>query len=171
VSADAGGTPTPPHGAGDAEEHCPICGAPLREDQDWCLRCGTAARTRLAPVPRWRPLVVGIAVVALLSIAGLAVALVELAGGSSQSGTPTGTVATTAAPPVSSPAAITFTTSSALITTTAPVTLITTTAATAITSLRAAGNAPAAGANGQRSSSSSKTHTASTTSTQATPKH
>jgi hypothetical protein len=166
VSAEAGGTPPPPDGAGNPEEHCPICGAPLREDQDWCLRCGTAARTRLAPVPRWRPLVVVIAIVALLSIAGLAVALVELAGGSSQNGTATGTVATTAAPPVSTPAAITLTTSSALIATTAPVTLTTTTAA-AIATAPPAGNAPAAGANGQ----ATRTHTAGTTSTQATPKH
>lgn len=70
-----GGVPTAVH-----REECPLCRAPLRADQDWCLRCGAAARTRLAAPPKWKGLVVGLAVVALLAIAILAVALVKLTG-------------------------------------------------------------------------------------------
>jgi len=135
VSPERDGTPTPPEGAQGAEEHCPICGAPLREDQDWCLRCGTAARTRLAPAPRWRPLLLGIGVVVVLSVAGLAVALVELAGGSSGGGTATGSV-TTAAAPASTPAAITFTSTTAVLSTSAPSTVTTTVTTAPTTSAR-----------------------------------
>jgi hypothetical protein len=52
----------------------------LRRDQDWCLRCGAAARTRLAAPPKWKLLIVSLASVALLAIAVLVVALVTLAG-------------------------------------------------------------------------------------------
>jgi predicted amidophosphoribosyltransferase len=61
-------------------EVCPLCGAPLRSDQDWCLRCGAAARTRLAAPPKWKGLVLGLAVVAAISLVVLAVALVKLSG-------------------------------------------------------------------------------------------
>lgn len=65
---------------GPPSELCPLCGAPLRADQDWCLRCGAAARTRLAAPPKWRGLVLGLVLVAAISIAVLAVALVKLTG-------------------------------------------------------------------------------------------
>ena len=65
------------------EDSCPLCGAPLDPDQDWCLRCGGAARTRLAPTPRWRPPMIAIAVVAVLALGVLAASLVHLAGSSS----------------------------------------------------------------------------------------
>jgi hypothetical protein len=61
-------------------EVCPLCGAPLRRDQDWCLRCGAAARTRLAAPPKWKPLAVSLLAIALLALAVLVVALVELTG-------------------------------------------------------------------------------------------
>jgi predicted amidophosphoribosyltransferase len=60
-------------------ESCPLCGAPLRADQDWCLRCGAAARTRLAAPPKWKALVVTVAVLAVVAFAVLAAALVRLA--------------------------------------------------------------------------------------------
>jgi hypothetical protein len=62
---------------GDA---CPLCGAGLQAHQDWCLRCGAAARTRLAATPRWRAPVIALGVVIVLALAALAVALVALAG-------------------------------------------------------------------------------------------
>jgi hypothetical protein len=110
VNAGDGGSPTPPDGVRTTQEHCPICGAPLREDQDWCLHCGTAARTRLAPVPRWRPLLAAVIVVALLSLAGLTAALVKLAGGSGSSGSANGAAISTPATAVSTPAPILATT-------------------------------------------------------------
>lgn len=61
-------------------DNCPICQAPLRADQDWCLRCGAAARTRLAAPPKWKALVAGALVVAAVALAVLVVALVKLAG-------------------------------------------------------------------------------------------
>jgi hypothetical protein len=61
-------------------EVCPLCEAPLRADQSWCLRCGAAARTRLAAQPKWKGLVVGLLLVVVLSLGVLAVALVKLAG-------------------------------------------------------------------------------------------
>ena len=57
---------------------CPHCGRPVQGDQDWCLSCGAAARTRLARTPAWRvPLVVAAvtAVVALLLLTWAFVAL------------------------------------------------------------------------------------------------
>lgn len=64
-----------------AVEGCPLCGTPLRGEQEWCLRCGAAARTRLASTPNWRtPLIVlGLAIV--LGLGALTASLVALAGG------------------------------------------------------------------------------------------
>jgi hypothetical protein len=57
---------------------CPRCGAPLHEDQDWCLECGAPARTRLAPTPNWHIPAALLAVVVALAGAALAVAFVQL---------------------------------------------------------------------------------------------
>jgi predicted nucleic acid-binding Zn ribbon protein len=62
------------------QEVCPLCGAPLKPEQSWCLRCGAAARTRLAAQPNWKALVVALLVVVVLSLGVLAAALVKLAG-------------------------------------------------------------------------------------------
>jgi predicted nucleic acid-binding Zn ribbon protein len=59
---------------------CPLCGTPLQAEQSWCLRCGAAARTRLAAQPKWKALVVALVVVVVLSLGVLAAALVTLAG-------------------------------------------------------------------------------------------
>jgi hypothetical protein len=65
-----------------AWEACPLCGASLQPGQEWCLRCGAAARTRLAPSPNWKgPLAVTAAVCAL-ALGVLAGSLVKLAGDS-----------------------------------------------------------------------------------------
>jgi hypothetical protein len=63
-----------------SHEVCPLCGAGLKPDQDWCLRCGAAARTRLAAQPKWKALVVALVVVIVLSLGVLAAALVTLTG-------------------------------------------------------------------------------------------
>jgi hypothetical protein len=44
------------------------------------LRCGTAARTRLAAPPKWKGLVTLLATVVVVALAVLAVALVKISG-------------------------------------------------------------------------------------------
>ena len=85
MSAPPPPTQAPPAAAPQpvaAYEACPLCGAPLAADQEWCLRCGAAARTRLAAAPGWKAPVVALAVVAALALGILAAALVKLAGDS-----------------------------------------------------------------------------------------
>jgi hypothetical protein len=57
---------------------CPSCGSPVRGDQAWCLRCGAAARTRLAPTPRWRAPIALLAALAVLTLAALVGGFVAL---------------------------------------------------------------------------------------------
>lgn len=57
---------------------CPRCGAAVGPEQDWCLECGAAARTQLAPTPNWRLPILLVAVVIVLAGAGLAGAFVAL---------------------------------------------------------------------------------------------
>jgi peptidylprolyl isomerase len=84
-----------------AGEPCPLCGAPLDPEQEWCLRCGAAARTRLATSPNWKAPIIALAVVAALSLGVIAAALVKLAGNSSSPATPATT--TVAAAPAVTP--------------------------------------------------------------------
>jgi hypothetical protein len=74
---------TPPAAGAEGEaprEVCPLCGGPLRAEQDWCLRCGAAARTRLAAPPRWKSLVISLLTIAVIALGVLVAALVKLAG-------------------------------------------------------------------------------------------
>ena len=59
---------------------CPRCGAQLAPDQEWCLSCGTAVGTRIAPTPRWRLPIVLVGTVLALLVAALVLSLVELGG-------------------------------------------------------------------------------------------
>jgi hypothetical protein len=59
---------------------CPKCGASLAPDQEWCLNCGTAVGTRIAPTPRWRLPVFLVGALLALIAAALVLALVELSG-------------------------------------------------------------------------------------------
>jgi len=86
------GTPAPA-----ATEACPLCGAPLHPEQEWCLSCGAAARTRLAASPGWRGPIVALVVVLVLSLGVLTGSLVKLAGGTPVAATQTTTVTTSAA--------------------------------------------------------------------------
>jgi uncharacterized OB-fold protein len=62
------------------KEKCPLCGAAMNPTQDWCLRCGAAARTRLAATPNWRGPVAAMCTVIVISLGVLAAAAVSLAG-------------------------------------------------------------------------------------------
>jgi hypothetical protein len=85
-----------------SREACPLCATPLEPEQEWCLSCGAAARTRLAASPAWKWPIVTFAVVVVLSLGVLAAALVDLAGGSGSTVAATTTV-TTAASAASTP--------------------------------------------------------------------
>jgi hypothetical protein len=107
-------TSAAPSDAPIAGEACPLCGAPLHPDQEWCLRCGAAARTRLAASPNWKMPIAVVLVLLALSLGVLAAALVKLAGDSgparpastttvTSAAATTPTVATTAPPATSVP--------------------------------------------------------------------
>ena len=116
---------TDPHAPPPGTIACPRCGQPVGPDQDWCLNCGAAARTRLAPTPNWRLPIAGLALVVALAGVALAVAFVTLTGNSD---TPSQTITTTApaaaAPPATAAPATTAppptTTAAPPTTTTAP---------------------------------------------------
>jgi hypothetical protein len=112
-----------PAGPGAAGEiPCPRCAAPVGSDQDWCLACGDAARTRLVPTPNWHAPIAFVAVVAVLAGLALAIAFVTLTNdaeppapansqaappapdtGQPQATTTAAPPATTAAPPATAP--------------------------------------------------------------------
>ncbi len=90
-------------GAAAPGEACPLCGAPLHPQQEWCLSCGAAARTRLAAAPNWKGPVATLAVVSALSLGVLAAALVKLAAGSPATAPVTATRTVTSSPAVLTP--------------------------------------------------------------------
>ncbi len=78
AAADAAAAAGPPAvAAGD--ERCPLCGAGLQGAQQWCMRCGAAARTRLAATPRWWVPVLILATVSVVAIGVLIASLTKLA--------------------------------------------------------------------------------------------
>ena len=87
---------TPPPGA----IRCARCGADVPAEADWCLECGLAARTRVAPIPRWRVPLVGAAVLAALALAALALAFVDLTEDPEPAATTTAPVTAPATAPV-----------------------------------------------------------------------
>jgi hypothetical protein len=104
-SAPAGPAPSPVPGG----ESCPLCGAPLHPEQEWCLNCGAAARTRLAASPGWRGPIIALMVVLVLSLGVLAGALVKLAGGSTPPPATTTTVTSAVATSTTAPTTTTTT--------------------------------------------------------------
>ncbi len=80
--AGAAEAPPPSKAHPTSRDICPLCGGPLQSEQEWCLRCGAAARTRLAAAPNWRGPAIALAVIVAISLGVLAASLVKLAGGS-----------------------------------------------------------------------------------------
>jgi hypothetical protein len=93
----AGASPAPPSFPPPSSpgEACPLCGAPLHPEQEWCVRCGAAARTRLAASPNWKKPIAVLAVVVGLSLGVIAAALIALAGNSTSNVPSTNTVTRT----------------------------------------------------------------------------
>jgi hypothetical protein len=85
---------TPPPPEQPTARQCPRCGAPMTDEQEWCLACGAAVGTRVVPAPGWRvPLVIA-GVLATVAAIAIAIAIIQLADD-------TGEVAQT--PPAASP--------------------------------------------------------------------
>jgi hypothetical protein len=83
---------------------CAHCGAPLREDQQWCLNCGACEPGSLVERPNWRPLT-ALGLTAAVLAAGAAVAV---AAAFNEHKSPPATVALVpATPAVTVPAATT----------------------------------------------------------------
>jgi len=59
-------------------DRCAACGTPLADRQRWCLSCGSAAGSVVAPTPRWGLPVALAALAALLALAGIVYALAAL---------------------------------------------------------------------------------------------
>ena len=81
---------------------CPRCGAYVAEQQDWCLRCGDAARTRLVPTPNWRLPLMLAGIVAALALLVIAISFVQLTRND-----PSAAPATTAPPAAAAPPPVT----------------------------------------------------------------
>ena len=62
----------------EAPTTCPRCGAPLDAGQDFCLRCGTAATTRVRRAPSWRIPVFVLVLLLALGAGGVAAAFVAV---------------------------------------------------------------------------------------------
>ncbi len=88
---------TEPRRTPDAEErlaHCENCGSPLRDDQEWCLECGTA-QTLIHRPPDWRIAAAIVGTVVTLVIAGFAIALINLSANANRTAAAVATTATT----------------------------------------------------------------------------
>jgi septal ring-binding cell division protein DamX len=89
------------------EHRCPRCSAPLRDDQEWCLQCGTGVGARVAPPRGWRvPVAVVTTLLALILIA-VVLAIVQLARNGDQVTTvpPTAAAPAPTAAPTTAPTA------------------------------------------------------------------
>ena len=78
---------------------CPRCAGTVGPEQDWCLACGDAARTRLAPTPSWKAPIAIVALIAVVAGVVLAVAFVAITANDA----PVQTTSTAAAPAGPSP--------------------------------------------------------------------
>jgi hypothetical protein len=59
-------------------DRCAACGKPLADRQRWCLACGAAAGSVVAPTPRWALPMALAALAVLLALAGIGYALATL---------------------------------------------------------------------------------------------
>lgn len=86
---------------------CPRCGATVAPDQDWCLDCGAAARTRIATTPRWQTPVAVVFGLLALAIGGLGFAFADLTADAGRlAPAPTTTTPVQLVPPASTPATV-----------------------------------------------------------------
>lgn len=83
---------TAPRAGGDA---CALCGAPMEDEQEWCLECG-AGRTVIHSPPDWRVPALVVGGIILAALVAFAIALVNLNGRRAGSESQTSSRATSA---------------------------------------------------------------------------
>lgn len=71
-------TQTPPEQQPTGRQ-CPRCGAPITEEQEWCLSCGAAVGTRVVAAPGWRAPIILAGVICVIAAVAVAIAIVQLA--------------------------------------------------------------------------------------------
>jgi SPOR domain len=81
---------------------CPRCGAPMTDDQEWCLACGAAVGTRVVSAPGWRTPIVLAGVIVVVAAIAVAIAIVQLADDTDQ--VAQNPAAATPSPPPQTPA-------------------------------------------------------------------
>ena len=90
-------TPPPDQPTG---RQCPRCGAPMTDEQEWCLACGAAVGTRVVPAPGWRVPIAIAGVIVVLAAIAVAVAIIQLADDTDQvAQNPPATAEATPTPP------------------------------------------------------------------------
>jgi cell division septation protein DedD len=75
---------TPPPSDQPTGRQCPRCGAPMTDEQEWCLACGAAVGTRVVSAPGWRVPIVIAGVIVVLAAIAVAVAIIQLADDTDQ---------------------------------------------------------------------------------------
>jgi sporulation related protein len=95
-------TPTPPEQQPTGQQ-CPRCGAPMTDEQEWCLACGAAVGTRIVAAPGWRAPIVLAGVIATVAAIAIAVAIIQLADDTDRV-EPPATAEATPTPPAATPA-------------------------------------------------------------------
>jgi hypothetical protein len=76
-------TPSPPEQQPTGRQ-CPRCGAPMTDDQEWCLTCGAAVGTRIVSAPGWRTPIILTGVIVVVAAVAVAIAIVQLADDTDQ---------------------------------------------------------------------------------------
>jgi SPOR domain len=75
---------TPPPEQQPTGRQCPRCGAPMTDDQEWCLACGAAVGTRVVSAPGWRTPIILTGVIVVVAAIAVAIAIVQLADDTDQ---------------------------------------------------------------------------------------
>jgi hypothetical protein len=84
---------------------CPRCGAPMTDEQEWCLACGAAVGTRVVAAPGWRAPIVLVGVICTIAAIAVAVAIIQLADDTDRvEQNPPATAEVTPTPPPATPA-------------------------------------------------------------------